>query len=298
MEGQVVEPPLKTHRKHRRRPRYLANDHSLRQQDFKWLETHVWHAKRFKMTKVWGFTIAKHPRDRSGRAAYKALKRSAILYDCSFGKTLRIAGDRAAILNLLSRCTDASAFTFGSTMFSHGSRLGRAMIYHEGGTAPAKPIAPVQFLWREREIVLFVHPAAWEELAQMVSLLAPLTACVVVKDFQVVQFDLLGPQAHAVAQRILRPVDEGHIWNSMRGIGDASQLPSNFVLAIRVSDPRLATLHPRSEAPFQPPSVALFQQLVSSHHCDAPALWDTVGELPESQVCFFLIFLESIMHRF
>lgn len=285
LEGHTPAEIAKTHRKHRRRPRYLMEDHTLRQKEFQWLETHIWHAKRFKMSKVWGFHIAKHPRDRSGRAAYKALKRSSILYDCSYERTLRVQGDRAALLNLFSRCTDTSVSTFGNTMFASGTRIGHAMLYHQG-PASSKPIAPVRFLWRACEVILFVHPAASGEVAERLTELIRGSSDVVgvVCDFEVVQFDLLGPRAHALAQKILRPTEQGHVWNALGGIADAAQLPSNVVLAMRVADPRLATLHPLTPTPFTAPSVALLQQLIGPGHSDAAALWDGVCEPPESQV--------------
>jgi ribonuclease P/MRP protein subunit POP1 len=34
-------------RKHRRKLRFLLNHYERRQREFKWMETHIWHAKRF-----------------------------------------------------------------------------------------------------------------------------------------------------------------------------------------------------------------------------------------------------------
>jgi ribonuclease P/MRP protein subunit POP1 len=36
-------------RKHRRKLRYMMHLYEIRQRRYRWMETHVWHAKRFKM---------------------------------------------------------------------------------------------------------------------------------------------------------------------------------------------------------------------------------------------------------
>jgi len=36
-----------------------------------WLETHIWHAKRFHMTETWGYKVPNYPNDRGVRAAYR-----------------------------------------------------------------------------------------------------------------------------------------------------------------------------------------------------------------------------------
>jgi len=45
-----------------RRPGYLLRDYERRQKKNVWLETHIWHAKRFKMVNLWGYKIVGTPR--------------------------------------------------------------------------------------------------------------------------------------------------------------------------------------------------------------------------------------------
>lgn len=48
--GKAVGPPSKRpSRKHRRRPSNLLSEYNRRQKSVAWLETHIWHAKRFHM---------------------------------------------------------------------------------------------------------------------------------------------------------------------------------------------------------------------------------------------------------
>ena len=59
-------------RRHRRRPSNLLSEYQRRQRNNAWLETHIWHAKRFKMTTAWGYRLPLHPSDKSLRACYRA----------------------------------------------------------------------------------------------------------------------------------------------------------------------------------------------------------------------------------
>ena len=74
--GDEEAPPApKRSRRHRRRPSNLRQEYQRRQGKHVWLETHLWHAKRFKMAELWGHKIPIHPSDKSARATYRyALK--------------------------------------------------------------------------------------------------------------------------------------------------------------------------------------------------------------------------------
>jgi ribonuclease P/MRP protein subunit POP1 len=79
-------------RKHRRKPKYLLNDYENRQRKLKWLETHIWHTKRFKMADMWGHKVPLNCSDKGERAAYKFVGRhSACLIDRSYFKFLKVS---------------------------------------------------------------------------------------------------------------------------------------------------------------------------------------------------------------
>jgi len=44
--GRLVKKPKRPSRKYRRRKSNLLEEYNRRQRDYKWLETHMWHAKR------------------------------------------------------------------------------------------------------------------------------------------------------------------------------------------------------------------------------------------------------------
>ena len=61
-------------RKHRRKLRYLLHLYEIRQKRFRWMETNVWHAKRFKMANInWnmGLSVPLNCNDKCTRSIYK-----------------------------------------------------------------------------------------------------------------------------------------------------------------------------------------------------------------------------------
>lgn len=44
-----------------------------------WLETHIWHAKRFHMVKRWGYCLGERPTAKSHRANYRAMSSCCVL---------------------------------------------------------------------------------------------------------------------------------------------------------------------------------------------------------------------------
>ncbi|KAK2095477.1 Ribonucleases P/MRP protein subunit pop1, partial [Saguinus oedipus] len=44
-----------------------------------WLETHIWHAKRFHMVKKWGYCLGERPTVKSHRACYRAMTNRCLL---------------------------------------------------------------------------------------------------------------------------------------------------------------------------------------------------------------------------
>lgn len=73
-------------RLHRRRPRNLQEEYTRRAKKHRWLETHLWHAKRFRMVEKFGYKIAERSFDKSLRACYRYDTVALVIYlvDLSF----------------------------------------------------------------------------------------------------------------------------------------------------------------------------------------------------------------------
>lgn len=84
-------------RRHRRKLRYLLHLYEIRQRRHRWMETHVWHAKRFKMINMhWngGCRVPLNCNDKSTRCIYKLCqKESACIADLSYYSHIWIKKD-------------------------------------------------------------------------------------------------------------------------------------------------------------------------------------------------------------
>ena len=58
-------------RRFRRRPSNLLAEYNRRQRSVTWLETHIWHAKRFHMTRAWGHALPVTPTDKCWRQTFR-----------------------------------------------------------------------------------------------------------------------------------------------------------------------------------------------------------------------------------
>ncbi|CAL1531102.1 unnamed protein product [Lymnaea stagnalis] len=138
-------------RRHRRRPSNLLSEYEQRKRRIGWLETHIWHAKRFKMVEKWGYRLALHPNDKSNRACYRAVTNNCLIQarlDVSFEQYLEISGPREQIIAGLSHLTcEKTGLTFAARMTSLGTRQGTLTIYTYD-SYPYGAIGPVTYLWK------------------------------------------------------------------------------------------------------------------------------------------------------
>lgn len=66
-------------RKALRRHGNLLKEFNRRQRKNMWLETHIWHAKRFHMLKKWGYCLGDRPTYKCYRACYRAMSSHCLL---------------------------------------------------------------------------------------------------------------------------------------------------------------------------------------------------------------------------
>ncbi|KAF0297917.1 Ribonucleases P/MRP protein subunit POP1 [Amphibalanus amphitrite] len=150
-------------RRHRRRPSNLLLEYNRRQREHLWLETHIWHARRFHMVHRWGFKLPESATDKGFRAAYRATAHHCLVQDVSYLCQLELSGPQSALLSAL---TSLSAGGAGSARLLSGRHQGRLLL--RSSDPPHRPLAPVSILWRpadggpRRALWLWVHPAGYE----------------------------------------------------------------------------------------------------------------------------------------
>ncbi|XP_067094443.1 ribonucleases P/MRP protein subunit POP1 [Osmerus mordax] len=158
-------------RKARRRHGNLLLDFNRRQRKNVWLETHIWHAKRFHMAKRWGYCLGERPTYKCYRACYRAMSSHCLLQDLSYHCCLELRGEEGLLLAALAQltCKDSGP-TFAAAASLSGRRQGSTLVYR-AGQAPAQPLGPVLFLWRprtqdstQRQLWLWIHPTLKQDL--------------------------------------------------------------------------------------------------------------------------------------
>lgn len=161
----------KPSRKHRRRPKNLLQEYIRRQKSKIWLETHIWHAKRFKMAEKWGYKIPYQPTNKSARASYRATQHHCQMIDVSYLCCIELLGKEENILNgVAPLCNSETGPTIGAKMYLEGTREGNCVLYKQN-QYPQRPICPATFLWRPkseseplRQVWIWCHPASFEEV--------------------------------------------------------------------------------------------------------------------------------------
>ncbi|XP_006859252.1 PREDICTED: ribonucleases P/MRP protein subunit POP1 [Chrysochloris asiatica] len=147
-----------------------------RQKKNMWLETHIWHAKRFHMVKKWGYCLGERPTVKSHRACYRAMTNHCLLQDISYYCCLELKGKEEEILKALSRmCSIETGLTFAAVHCLSGKRQGSLMLYR-ANQYPREMLGPVTFIWKSersaggpagsRQLWIWLHPTLREEILE------------------------------------------------------------------------------------------------------------------------------------
>ncbi|XP_061632850.1 ribonucleases P/MRP protein subunit POP1 [Phyllopteryx taeniolatus] len=147
-------------RKARRRHGNMLLEFNRRQRKNVWLETHIWHAKRFHMVKKWGYCLGDRPTLKCYRPCYRAMSSHCLLQDLSYYCCLELQGEEDKLLDCLSQLTSKETGpTFAQRLCLSGQRQGSVVLYR-AGQFPSQALGPVTFLWRPRSLGS-VHRQMW-----------------------------------------------------------------------------------------------------------------------------------------
>ncbi|KAK1279339.1 hypothetical protein QJS04_geneDACA004587 [Acorus gramineus] len=115
------------------------------------LRTHLWHAKRFEMAKLWGFylPLGLHGRGRGSRAVLKWQKTGALIHDASYYCAAQLEGPEDSLMNILRMTMVPSPISVEeiSRDVLYGICYESAMLHHVEAPA-SRLIAPVTYMWR------------------------------------------------------------------------------------------------------------------------------------------------------
>uniref|UniRef100_A0A8C5MUQ1 POP1 homolog, ribonuclease P/MRP subunit n=1 Tax=Leptobrachium leishanense TaxID=445787 RepID=A0A8C5MUQ1_9ANUR len=161
-------------RKARRRHGNLLLEFNQRQRKNKWMETHIWHTKRFHVVKKWGYCLPDRPTMKCYRACYRAMTNHCLLEDLSYLCCLEMIGEEHNLLRSLSRlCSTDTGPSFAAVLCLSGRRQGSLVMY-KADRYPEEALGPVTFIWKpknlpevpsgERQLWIWMHPAMKQDV--------------------------------------------------------------------------------------------------------------------------------------
>ncbi|KAF9970400.1 hypothetical protein BGZ73_006883 [Actinomortierella ambigua] len=251
----------------KRRHGTLKEEYMRRQGTKRWLETHIWQAKRMKMVDIWGYKLADHSNENGIKAAYRSSHHQCILQDMSYYGCMEIKGSRKAIASVFERMMDPTVPKVTSARYVTGKRQYMANLY-ELDAFPQKMIAPMTLLWRQAspsamatdsgddedaQLWVWIHPSSFDlalKHLREAAVQLDLGNKVSIEDLEnsLVMFEFTGPRSTALLQAVLRlsalsedsPYTEAHrVWEKISTLRSSTVLPPGIVLGLLVDDPRL-----------------------------------------------------------
>jgi len=249
-------------------PATPASRFRKRQRNKTWLPTHIWHAKRARMTEpkhpLWGFAIPLQPVVKAYRLTHRAAtQRGAVAWDASYLSTIGLEGEDASIVGLLQ----SLRFAVGNKeepwqdggrakKWRSGTRSWDGWLYEREAKPPRK-IAHVTVVWcvpgqllSTRKVFVRVHPSAflavWNEIIRNAKVQKP---SVLVQDlrYEIGSIEMVGPSAAETLTSILIPSpmtdaagdSPQALWGRLASVTDVASLPAGALLAFDIIDPRL-----------------------------------------------------------
>lgn len=244
-----------------------------RQIDKTWLPTHLWHAKRAKMTPpsepLWRFAIPLTPTEKVYRPTHRASQaKGAIAWDMSYMSTIGLYGHESGIertLRALGMSHD-SLWDKRGQRWRDGRRKWSGILSKQNGHAK-RQLGPATVLWNPetavsasldgtpqpagkvpRQVYLRLHPSCFLEVFNiLVKLTRRETPRLYVEDlrFEIGSIELTGPGAAETLLGILRPFQKGDTKEAHAKLFElltdinSSILPPDSVLGFVSQDPRL-----------------------------------------------------------
>lgn len=169
-------------RKFRRKPCNLLLEYQRRQRQNVWLETHIWHAKRFHMISKWGYKLAESSCDKTFRSSYRATVKHCLIQDISYVGNIEIRGTLDVLKKGFERMRGESlGLGICAKAFIDGQREGTIELFAID-SYPFGALGCFQFIWQppktddeQRRLWLFAHPSIYQKLVDELCKLFELT---------------------------------------------------------------------------------------------------------------------------
>ncbi|CEJ91254.1 hypothetical protein VHEMI06978 [[Torrubiella] hemipterigena] len=265
----VTKPKTKIRRNEVNAPPQPPAKFRRRQLNKTWLPTHLWHAKRARMTlpkhPLWRFAIPMTPSEKIYRPTHRAQgDRGTVIWDTSYMSTIGLYGVSAGMERVLKALgiTDDACWNDRGVGWRSGCRAWVGSLSRSvHGTRRA--IGPAQVIWNpqseedtaqgtkaQRQAYIRVHPASFlETFNALLHLIKMENPRLYIEDlrFEIGSIELTGPASTEVLLSVLTPYktqDKSHkgnatLFKSLKGLTNPAALPDRSLLSFSVQDPRL-----------------------------------------------------------
>jgi len=223
-------------RRGRRMSRNLLAEWALRATLKGWLETHLWHAKRFHMIELWGKRIGLAPTDKGQRAALRQAMHVTAIHDASYIRPLIVRGTTAELLDSIRHICDAESATRVAQAMD-GSREVEVMLYRSD-RCPFDPLAPGRVIWlphvtdANAALCIWVHIAAISDITHELNSLTGFN--IQAKQLALNRFQITGPRSHDLLYRVL-DVESGagkQTWAKLDALTTTASLRPGVAIAL------------------------------------------------------------------
>jgi len=214
-----------------------------RNEKSRWLETHLWHAKRFFIEDMWGYKIPTAPTMKSTRSIIKLTKEGSVIRDISYHCIISVRGEKSHLEAFI-----ASMIKPDSYIESDLKTLFHVDIHHPM-QFPCSPIGPVDMFWvSESQLWIITHPLLKNEVVESFS-----------KSFEVEViegelniFEIFGPKSTEMIRSVLQPTTDcsQNLMAVLKDLPDPSNVMPGFSIAYNAYDPRTITVTEHNENTF------------------------------------------------
>lgn len=246
-----------------------------RQMNKTWLPTHMWHAKRAKMTEpknpLWRFAIPVTSTEKSYRPTHRAGgARGCIAWDMSYMSTIALEGSELGVGKVLKELgvADTSLWDKKGQKWRDGKRSWSGWLSRDVHGRHIQ-IVPATIIWcpaqsssasevnadlpsngPKRRVFIRVHPAAfletWEEILKLSKAQRPVVHAEDLR-YEIGSIEITGPGSTETLHTLLHPFpskDEtasphAEVFQSLAGLTNPSTLPAGALLSFNILDPRL-----------------------------------------------------------
>ncbi|KAJ8067178.1 hypothetical protein OCU04_004543 [Sclerotinia nivalis] len=238
-----------------------------------WLPTHLWHAKRAKMTEptgpLWRMAIPLACTEKSYRPTHRAGgSRGAVAWDMSYTSTIGLKGSIESLGKVLLAIgiPEIDINTAKGSKWRAGRRSWNGWLSREEKEQKLQ-IGPAVAFWdipedvtdsnatnvskkSMRQVLIRIHPSAfletWTELLRLSKLQHP---AIQLEDlrFEIGSIEIAGPGSTEALIGILHPYNQSEdhqephaqTFTSLAGVTNPASLPTNSILSFSIMDPRL-----------------------------------------------------------